>query len=895
MNNNLWILWYENNEYSIEYGYLLDNEKVIGLEYKDLPFRIPVYSLYQNLAFPFPNETELSDDNEKYLLEKIVDPLYFTSEVLKQVFYKDNNYSLKDHIIEEVQNLFTKKKQETIDENEINYLIVECWKDIWRKCTQKWLQIYSPIGFIQYSIDTIGILTLSSNTLIRPCESIETLYLFPKEYNSYFLQFLGTRFDETAIQDMILISSQMKKLSSFIHRELNEYEMSIFYNEDPFIELLLPIRKFLFGLENDEILSQNHRMFLYDFLNEFKKIKDPLNAIKSFISLQEKVILMPDNQDMIENIPEKYHHLKDIMSNITYQIIETRFHFARDFTLYCHLLNTNSSLVISFLSRINQNLKMSYVQYWLSKKYTKNDQKFLSLFHDYLNSENVYSNEITKLSSDNDLPYLLSISHLLLFSSLNTIQSLWLIGDKSKCIEIAQMLYDKEEYEILEEFSRLLLFENPYLNYYMGLSSLKKFQLNKAKDYFYKLSYNLTAIDIQKQTLVIFGIDLDKCESQEDLIFFYFNNLRKICEKYPTLNLEFSKSALKETFDPEQRSILLKNIFTIYLGQEEFDQAYECIVQNSNRKNRKLDLNLFLSTLYEKGIIYKINTYSFRDMITQVVEFLHLKAKSNRVTTSPHLFEVLYSFLFIRGQFTKSAFYMYEFAQKIDLESNDSKLLYKKRECYLSCLNSLEMNPKEQWFIFQSEKGGKLIRMKDVQKEYWINEGRIILSKKSMIETNDPNEIISLLVNNNYYDLAFHISDIFDIDKSLIFERLTKSCLEEQISGKPFVIHLEDSFLFNKKEKDLGWKMIEYYLKKYEQNYYKKVVIETVFTVNSHLNIPLWLKESFIKTDASTLLRIYIKFDKLQNAKEIEKRMGKNEVISDFYLNILRKDSNFED
>jgi hypothetical protein len=57
-------------------------------------------------------------------------------------------------------------------------------------------------------------------------------------------------------------------------------------------------------------------------------------------------------------------------------------------------------------------------------------------------------------------------------------------------------------------------------------------------------------------------------------------------------------------------------------------------------------------------------------------------------------------------------------------------------------------------------------------------------------------DIVGLLVGSSFYETAMSVCILFNMDKNIIFETLTKNCCLSQLSTSPFMFEIFTNFKF---------------------------------------------------------------------------------------------------
>lgn len=121
-------------------------------------------------------------------------------------------------------------------------------------------------------------------------------------------------------------------------------------------------------------------------------------------------------------------------------------------------------------------------------------------------------------------------------------------------------------------------------------------------------------------------------------------------------------------------------------------------------------------------------------------------------------------------------------------------------------------------------------------------------------------EIIGLLAEAEIFDLCESLAREFDADLGTLFKSLARKCMQTFPSGT--------SYDLQKEIVDHYWKLIKKMLKKFDSTNmkYHSIVVERIFSTNPKMELPIWLVNQFKQRDGGALLRLYLKFQRFDDA-----------------------------
>ena len=689
---------------------------------------------------------------------------------------------------------------------------------------------------------------------MRHCDTIEELNIFKKHE--------GLPFGQPLEDDIINIIKISKKLSQLIGiTDLKSYEQSLFFHEDPYLIGIETISWILGISSNDmsEAKKKKGRIFSESFITDFKKIKSPIAAIDALIKLLDTIFL--PNQTKEKYIPKKSYQL-DTIVHTAHHLIENRFQFSLELSLFIFYLSSR----VKIGTKLRQKIENIYIykivsilkNYYFQNLIIQTRIPFLPTYQIYLEKNRDFEKAIEKYS-----PQFKSPLHELLFHSQSILDSLWFNDEnqKQKALEISYFIYKKAQYNLLQEFARLNVFEIPQMNHFIGLCYVENNSPYKARDYFIQTGLILLK-ENPKYIFETFKVQSDNYNDQT--LSNYYLQIAHLLYLHPDVAIEFGNLSLYETTNQEQINSILTLLFHYYILLERFDEAYVVLIKNTNAKTKKADLSRFINTLYEKK--RPITQYPFIDMVNDVDSILLMKAKTMNIHERIHFYDILYSFHTYKGNHTKASQMMYEFSKRIQSEeANDMKMLERQSLCLLTAINSLSFVDSEYQWIIHRDSQTKIVTIEDMKKENLLLSKRIIIYEKFK-RNNILNAFDSMidLIQLELYDDALDVIEAFNLDKTSLFQSLaTKFALNN-----------------NFKEK------LEYYLEKFDkQGFYTRIVVDKIYSLKDPQSSkdtsspPQSLINKLTEKDPSSLLLIYLKYD-IEKAKDLIDKKKNDITIS---------------
>jgi len=225
----------------------------------------------------------------------------------------------------------------------------------------------------------------------------------------------------------------------------------------------------------------------------------------------------------------------------------------------------------------------------------------------------------------------------------------------------------------------------------------------------------------------------------------------------------------------------------------------------------------------------------------------------------------------------------------------------------------------------RDQKPHKIVDLEDLEKDFALTKARMQLSlsdvKHSAVGGGaTPDEVVWSLVQSGLYETAFSLLFLFWKDSLLkrelekVMDVMARNCCHLQIQeatsgshltgGEPVTrLLLTSSMMENTQDSNdndgddeiglklsaagsarTAWQALQLYLEKYRNLHPRLpvVVAESIFTVDRHMELPLWLVNIFkggkeasslgmagLGADPAALLRIYLDFDRLAEATNL--------------------------
>lgn len=423
-------------------------------------------------------------------------------------------------------------------------------------------------------------------------------------------------------------------------------------------------------------------------------------------------------------------------------------------------------------------------------------------------------------------------------------------------------------HQALQEFGKLSQ-ESANICHAIGESLLMTGNLQEAQIYFSK------AVDrINDNSLNAYLEEFDN--SQTSYLVKYHLVVVDLWGKYKKHShvIDQCYLALDCCQDKEIQSLFCANIFASALAEQNYDEAYMVITAGENGLQKENCLKNIIQVLCERGQFLKLVEFPYVDILENVENILVDLARRSNAMERPNYYEILYGFLLRRGSYASAANYMYECATRL-LEEHllrDVKpsfipystkglqeILTFRMDCLNHCSFSLSLShhrcftytpPLRRSNIFQAmseqveEVRPVVLGVDSIRREYLISFALSTLLQNDSIQVGfsnvTPEKTLYVLIENEYFDLAFSIAKEFDLNMTPIYAEITRQ-----------ILHSTNSTL-SVRASPVNWDSLKTYLKKFEDKapkyqFYAEV-IEQILTSSPSISPPQWLVDEYEKS-----------------------------------------------
>lgn len=395
--------------------------------------------------------------------------------------------------------------------------------------------------------------------------------------------------------------------------------------------------------------------------------------------------------------------------------------------------------------------------------------------------------------------------------------------------------------------------------------------------------------------------------NQSDLVIYFLKVIHAFEQSaHPECAVAIAKLALDnvDKNDPSVQ-ILWSLLFSCQLMLGHIEDAYAAMIQNPDSNRRETCLRQLVVVLCERRELSVLVTFPFKDVEDDVVAILEARARATELI-GQFYYDVLYSMHVSKRRHRRAAAVMYEHAARLAQEVPGVESLRKQKLCLLASINCLLLaKPEYAWIarpvvtqsspapspkhdrnndeVSHKPKGKvQVITVEDIRHELTLCRAWLLLTEsghEEVIAPLSPEETATLLVANGHFDVAAQICESYQLMMDLVFEGL----VEQYARG--VVIHwgarealraVDPQWIVENPRAVLdipgqAWFLLQHYLLRYESEpgmtRYHRLVASALMAQGCSL--PPWFLESYKKKDAAELLRLLIRYGRLEEATDL--------------------------
>ncbi|KAH8835198.1 hypothetical protein DL96DRAFT_1573284 [Flagelloscypha sp. PMI_526] len=359
----------------------------------------------------------------------------------------------------------------------------------------------------------------------------------------------------------------------------------------------------------------------------------------------------------------------------------------------------------------------------------------------------------------------------------------------------------------------------------------------------------------------------------------------------------------------------------IELGQ--YDDAVSALVRCPYVYLKRENVVPLVYRICEDGATSKLISINFGELMDDVEEALSFKARNSDPRAHPSYSQVLYTWYISRGDYRNAAATMYHRAQKLQvIPVDDDKvldLMEEQREANAIAINALSLLDEEDPSILtyvatevgsESRKRrrisyipeskytvtrveGEIVKLSDIRYEQALLIAKLDFVRVLPVDQHPnvislpPTGIVIWLAEYERYPAAFATAHALTLDMKDLFIRLASYCLRLPRQTDPYdLITIRPSWLLSSDIRswpgspaEKGWRYLRQSLQQYdsaENEYgYTKAVIETMLSHSVDTSPQSWLTELVEKQNPESLIRMYLRYGRIEFALQTVLKMIK--------------------
>jgi hypothetical protein len=476
--------------------------------------------------------------------------------------------------------------------------------------------------------------------VIEVLQSTDDLYTVANELDFYgSLESLKEKGFRTSF-------SHVRTLIEYVTTEL----CSTIFMDEIATEMLVTVKEVGLDDFSAQVYDRIREQFMDnedDWRQHLRNIERIVSNIGSLEVLLDNLIGLFQSPSGVPGEPNFDEHFAAVVTNSLQRIVSQRYAFIQQL-FFCLVLVKHLEVTVPFQRHLYVNWFSLYSNYvridWFARQYhirrpplemglerlslSRPSDSPMTLLEFYI--RNFIHIE---LSSPNWSDQVIEASHQVLGGlGLTTVNQFGSLEESSPVLSLANTLMQVCPAVQVMELMDLIPICSPAHCVLMGRIWLELNEVEKAKIAFSKGASGVGNADSD------LGIVISSLVLQNGVSAYYEDIMRYCTEKNCSeLCIYFGKLAL-QYFDHSstQRIELLKIVFNMALNYDDFDSAYELLLQIDDKDQQKFCLGSLVGRLCEVGFVNVLCTrYTFTGMTKEVEETLLFKARTELATVAP--------------------------------------------------------------------------------------------------------------------------------------------------------------------------------------------------------------------------------------------------------------------
>ncbi|KAG8796796.1 hypothetical protein FRC12_000046 [Ceratobasidium sp. 428] len=396
-----------------------------------------------------------------------------------------------------------------------------------------------------------------------------------------------------------------------------------------------------------------------------------------------------------------------------------------------------------------------------------------------------------------------------------------------------------------------------------------------------------------------------------------------------TQAIPFWRQAIEEAPPELDARGMWSKIFRAYVDLQMWEDAYMVLVSTPYGDLHRENVRQLVIAMCEANQIDRLGRLGFVGYHVEVERTLSFKARHTDPFAWPDYAKVLYAWHVFRGDYRSAGAAMYERARRlgeeavaglsaggVGLQDEFVQVANVQARCYLAAINSLELvDPSHSWVLLsatmddgdQTRKRRKLtvhipeakfgpdckdfevIQLFDMRQEHALVSARIELLRHypelNYHSLSSAQDLISLYVRASNFDMAISTGRIIGADLKAAFAELTTQCINltslgELADGESIPwLETDQTLAWDGSTVQRAWHYLELSLSRNDIEEgdwaYRKVAMDTMLELDRTARLPHWLVVFFLEKQPDYLVRLCLKYNRVQEALGYSIRMVK--------------------
>uniref|UniRef100_A0A0N4ZUQ7 Nucleoporin_N domain-containing protein n=1 Tax=Parastrongyloides trichosuri TaxID=131310 RepID=A0A0N4ZUQ7_PARTI len=335
----------------------------------------------------------------------------------------------------------------------------------------------------------------------------------------------------------------------------------------------------------------------------------------------------------------------------------------------------------------------------------------------------------------------------------------------------------------------------------------------------------------------------------------------------------------------EQLSSIYNALFLVYICNQDFLPALDCIRNITNDEERSTSLRQIIGILLQNNNRKIFLSLSTGNLAVTIMDYLEQIASDSDDLSSGEYYLFNVAFMTRRTKYLRAAYNMYHYASKLNQNMNSWQQLQKRCKALSEAKHLLSLSLEEKYLniskdlsIIYSRHLLNTIKVteEDIMKELLLSEARLALMdayQTSSIPPEDKSILESELIRHNLFDMAWSIITYFKSSTKDFFKTVTEQCIfvdSTDSQGIPlWVSHNIKNLKDCLEMEGRHYMILKCYLEQHlASNNYDFEALRTILYVFLQYSwpAPSWLVEEFTRRNTPEYVRCLLEYNEIKLA-----------------------------